>query len=844
MSLEWKQLDHLACAGELEELTGLLLASSEEDRVAFAREFESRVKAVSSDDWWRSKHEPSGGYSLIAIACLPTAARTAALLGRRELREHWGVLPVGLFLEIVRARQLPWFGDLGIRLAGRLSPQETWSGGWPFVSELLQAAAADPPVTEGVVRGWLQDMQYFRRDNVPVPMADRLRASPHLDLLLPSLFTVDGLGGTLNNGQFNPADWSWQSTPEFPSAVAQLVSEGRLDRGRILDATVERLVRGDRPTWLRPFTMLHDALAPTVAELAGHTLDYARLLPDAPSPVATLAQRALRTLDEAGRVELETVLEASHPVLFRKEKGLVKAQLTWLAKITRREPDRIPEVLETVTAALDHPSLDIRDLAQTLINRHGTTAPPSLALPPPALPTPSLPAVLPPPIGHVVELAEEIVALVHDESGVRWERVLAGLVTLRTADNLAETLRPILDRYAESFTKQWWHTSPRMVLLGEALFSVVAPERHTGEWQRMIAAVRAARADQPDANNPLIHNPEGVLALRIAELSVDVLRAPVPELLATPTHVTGSLDAETLLARLTRAEAAGRPPWPADLEQALLRLPRRVDHAVLAAAGKLTTEAGRKFAAWLTDGGLPDPSSTRTDAGTPTSRRLLANLHPARTGGLLENHLTSLTRRKGLPFFVHEGGVLPMVLPHHREISAAWSLPALARTAIEDDRGAGALLPLLADCTGPIGPATTLALTYVSGARHEPDRTAAVDAILTLAASGAPFAPAMGADVGNLCADSTVKLTRVALTLTAAHRAGASGAVWEVLAAAIPLLLPHKPRGLPDLLELATQVATETTTRTELAGLRKVAAQPTNTRLTREAKRLLAALTI
>ena len=153
------------------------------------------------------------------------------------------------------------------------------------------------------------------------------------------------------------------------------------------------------------------------------------------------------------------------------------------------------------------------------------------------------------------------------------------------------------------------------------------------------------------------------------------------------------------------------------------------------------------------------------------------------------------------------------------------------------------MLPQLTDCTGPIGPAITLGLTYVFGARHEADRVAAVDAFLALVAGGEPFAAAMGADVGDLCADGTVKLNRVVLALGDAHRAGASTAVWEVLAVAVPLLLPHRPRGLPDLLELATRVASEVGVKTTMDNLAETAARPGGARLAREARRLQATLT-
>ncbi|MEU8607095.1 DUF6493 family protein [Actinoplanes sp. NPDC048791] len=908
MSLEWEMLDRLTGEGEIDQLAGLLLDAEETQRRAFAKEFEARIKAMTADDWHRPRHDPARGYALIAIACFPSAAKTAALLIRPVMREAWGRLPAEQFITIARARQLPWLGDLGTRLAARVRPDDSWTGQWQFPAALLRAADAEPPTSEGMVRGWLAELLRFRHEGMPTRLVDRLRESPYLDLFLPALFTIDGLGNALNEGHFSEADGSWQSGPLFPSAVAQLVAEGRLDRRRILDATVDRLVRGDRPAALRPFTLLLEALAPTNDEVAGHALDYARLLPDAPSPIATMAQRALRSLDEEGRLELETVLEASRSVLVRKERSLVKAQLVWLERVARREPDRIAEVVEVVAVALEHPALDVQERALTLIGRHVAGLPPltkgalaglsgaAAVLGPAAgtstdsevmaisgrsdasaadpgvsgsagsatdlrLPAPAPPTVMPPPIAGAAELAEEVVALISEESGVRWERVLAGIVTLHAAgqtSDLADVFEPVFDRHPDAFGDQRWNNRPRLIFLGEALWSVIDPKRHGRAWERMVAAVRAAREEDPSHGNPLIATPNGVPALRIAELAVEVTRAPVAELFATPTHINGSLDAETLLDRLVRAESQDRQPWPTDFEQALLRVPREVDASVRHRARALTSPAGHQFAEWLAGGGLPDPASTRFEQRSVASepdvllqeiagRRVMANLRPARAAGLIENHLTWLERRPKPNYFGADltGDVttLAMVLPHHREIIAAWALPALARLADQDGRGGATLLPTLAECTGPLGPAMSLALTYVFGARHEQDRVAGVDAFLALAVTDAPIASAMGADMGDLCADGTVKLNRVVLALADAHRAGASAAVWDVLAAAIPPLLVHEPRGLPDLLELATQVASAIDARTEIAGLAEATAKPGSSRLTREARRLQATLT-
>ncbi|MET0414730.1 MAG: DUF6493 family protein [Actinoplanes sp.] len=882
MSLEWTVLDRLALAADLPAISRKLLRASEAERVALAGDVEAGIKATRFADWIDTAQDPAPGHALAVIGCMPSAARAAALLTRRDMR-NWETFQAPRFLEIARARDLPWLGDLAIRLAAQLRPQDAWTEEWGFVDTLLRATGALPPVTEGVVRGWLAAM-YATGGRPRASLAARLRTSRYLDLLLPAVFEFDGIGSLLTQG-----DWSddgWDPTPAFPAAVAELVVEGRLDRGEVLAATMDRLVRGDRPAWLRPFALLHDALDPTADELAVHATDYARLLPDAPSAVAGLAQRALRRLDETGRLELDTLLEASEPTLLRKEKTLVKTQLGWLDRVALRE--RSAAVLETAAAAFGHPALDVQERALNVIARHpalldaptsarlatlgtvldgslqararalfgggpGSAPPPASA---PALPPPPPPAPMPAPIGSAVELAEEIVALLHAESAVGWERVLAGLVTLRHAGDDLAPLIPVMERY-DHLADQYAEESLRC--LGEAIRSVVAPHRRDGVWGRIWHAWR-----KHGPPTTLTGPPTGVLALRAAELAERLSTSPPPMLLATPTQVNGALDPRTLLDRLTVFEAAAVDPWPLDLDQALLRLPRDADAAVLAEAWALTSPAGRRFAEWLAKGGLPDPVSVRFDqrgGGTPSmwafpqlERRVVVNLEPSRSDGLpLEKDLLTLTRRTRPTYYereradLHRGDVLTMVLPHHREAVAAWALPSVAAAADEDAWGAAAILPLLADCAGPPGPAMSLALAYGLGARHEPDRAAAVDAFLTLAATPGPgagsFSAALGADLGDLGADGTVKLTRVAPALTEALRAGASGAVWDVLAAALPLLLPAAPRGLPDLLMLAAQAADASGARGDLPGRADVASRRGSSRLVKEARRLREALT-
>ncbi|WP_317792081.1 DUF7824 domain-containing protein [Actinoplanes sichuanensis] len=999
------------------------------------------------------------------IASVSTPARAATLLNRRGMRD-WREISTADFLRIARARRLPWIGDLGVRLARVLSSRDVWGDDWRFVEALLIEGDAQPPVTEGVVRGWVQAVL---RQAWSVPLADTLRGSPWLDLLLPSVFEIDGLGGELPSADFGDHELS------FPEAVARLVAEGRLERRVIVDATADRLARGDRPGALRPFALLHEALAPAADELARHTTDYARLAGDAPSPVARIALSALRTLGEHGLLEIETVVDAGAGVLARKEKVLVKAGLAWLDETARRSPDRAGEILETVAVAFDHQSLDIQERAFAVAARHlahapaGVAArlaaigpgllgdappdraadrapsraagavsasavpasgpftpasdptasttlttlttstmppvlpsarmeppappsarvappappsgraersvPPSIRIEPPAPPSarvaplappsaraersvpPSIrieppappsarvaPAGMPAAIGSAAELAEEVTALIQDPAAVRWERILAALVSL-PSEGFAESLGPVLDRHPSVFGDRWG----RLPFLGEAISARLGRERGHVMRERLRHTVKRGLADVTSGmTRSLVSTPSGILTHRVAEVAVQVTESdmPVPALLATPTDVTGTVDAGVLVDRLARYAEVGADPWPLDLQQAMIRMSRNVGPEVSARADALTSPSGKLVAGWLRSGGLPDPVSARFEQcsrdqdGQVVTRRVVVTLESGRAAGdriLLEDTLVNLTPKARPEYYVatnFQPDVLAMVMPQHREAVAAWALTDLAALADQDGRDA-ALLPLLADAAGPVGPATVHALLYGLAARYETDRVAAVDAFLSLtadpelsatinaapsiadpgkagggpdAAGGRPsgeesggtgdqpsgdqpseetasgekadgdkagepgdhpgagggqpggdkaaggeagaggaggslFTAALGAALGDLAADGTIKLARVVTALRDAHQAGASDAVWQVLRCALPLLLSTAPRGLPDLLELATRTASAAGARDAVPGLPEMAARGGGTRVVREAKRLQATLT-
>jgi hypothetical protein len=189
MPLSWDGLAGPLRRADSAALTTLLLDATEQERLEFAGEVERRVRS-GAGGWSAGSYSPAGLFALLVVACVSTAARAATLLNRRDMR-GWNGISTAHFLRIARIRQLPWIGDLGVRLARGLSPRDVWGGDWRFVEALLIEGGAGPPVTEGVVRGWVQAVQ---EHSWSVPLADALRGSPWLDLLLPSVFEIDGLG--------------------------------------------------------------------------------------------------------------------------------------------------------------------------------------------------------------------------------------------------------------------------------------------------------------------------------------------------------------------------------------------------------------------------------------------------------------------------------------------------------------------------------------------------------------------------------------------------------------------------------------------------------------------------
>ncbi|MEV7215260.1 DUF6493 family protein [Kitasatospora cineracea] len=849
-------------------------------------------------------HSRGGATTALLVAgavCHTAPSGAADWIGGREFDvRYWAQPPLVALLDDRPAR---WQREVALRLARRPADRTGWGNTVPYeiAEHLLRRSDTPPPAEPEFVLGWMNDRSRpeprpWLRLLPPGPdLYARLSADAFAPVLAPLVFDADTAAQL--SGPWAATD----PAQRWPAVLARLAAEGTVDRTALLGRGFARLVRGGAPGELRAYLEALRALAPGPDELAANRRALLALL-DGPSTVAGYAQEALAALDGAGRLAAEEVAEASGVLLARPEKKLVRAQLGWLERVAAG--GRAELALRAAADCLGHPDRQLQGQALKLLKRHVAAADGELLtelraaallldpahartatellgvdVPPLAagqdadrLPEPPRRVPLPGPLATPAEVAEELAAaLAAPEESVSFERVLDGLVRQVWADRsaLAAALAPV--RPADE-----WRTLG--VLAGAA----------TGAVPRS----RVLRAQQSRADRLFggwgFRGPVGeFLAARLHEAAWRLAADPVPFLLSTPTWCNGALDARELAARLARYEQLGARPGPVDFALALLRTATGGADGADGADGAedvrvLTSRAGRQLAAWLRGGGLPRRGCVPVPAGTWTTGVWCAEFRryaqqPEPVGPALE--LLALpalkipgTEPAGEPAGgPAEGGPVTAVralfgpardfqlgsavtdslpdsrwialLPHHREELALRITGQLAESAADTpERGHPQLLPLLAEAEGPCGFAVHQALAYGLGAGHAEDRSATVDALLSLAAQRQLDPAALAAEVYELLVLGAVKPNRLAASL-AELADPAPRLTWSVLAPLLPALLDGgPPRGAADLVAVAVDCARRSGARGPIDAVTRTAARKGGTKLLAEARNLAALL--
>ncbi|WP_066948351.1 DUF6493 family protein [Microtetraspora fusca] len=795
-------------------------------------------------DLWIEPMRVAGAGTIVGAAAVVT------WLNKRDFARFWEpdeIDDTAPILQAVAARPAAWQRDLAVRMALRLrAARPEPDRRVRLTLELLRRTGAEPPEHDPLTLAW-----------IAASRPGELDGDPLLDVMVPRLFAAEGVGRLLR------ADREW------PAALAALARSGRIARATLLDGCRARFLRGGEAADQRFFVRLYELLDPAPDEVAPHLGDHLALLAFAPANVADLALKQVR---RAGAVPPERAGAAVEGLLFRGEGRLVRAGLAWLDRLLKDPAGDLDAYAPALAAALVCESGDARDRAVKLAVKHAprfgplgaetirevvallpagqgaelaevfggepalAPAPESVRFAPVPLPDVPPPAPMPP----RVEGPETLVRLSLQLSEFDWmssERWLDGFVRLAGCPDgaerarLAATLAPLAARCPDRQFRwrPWWGTGDWAAAMARELAEPGA-ERRAHPEGRLTVAERVPGMTHAGLGKlmPLFRYAEVYQALVEGRLP--------PYLLGTPTRANGLLDAETLVERLEGYERDGVAALPLDLRQALLRLGRTVTDEVAERAGRLSGEAGRTVARWLTD--RPEEPRVVLTWGThqgdtriasefvsgPEYREVLGDLLVPRT------HDESCER-------------LLAVLAGHREPAAARSVYTLRtnwplnKPSLED-------LRLLVSADGPAGPGLCLLLAHFL--LQGPDGGAVLP-LLQLAATGDLPGEELGRRLADLLSRDGNGHGEALAALRAAAEQGAQREVWQVMRGLLPACLPgpdeRSTTAHTRLMRFAADVAEWAGARGELAVVARLAARTRGSELVRQARRLHALLT-
>ncbi|MEL6766028.1 MAG: DUF6493 family protein [Pseudomonadota bacterium] len=510
----------------------------------------------------------------LRIAMLATATPS-------ELKPyHFHILPQRLDLvETVRALKPGWIDRYVADLI------ETSAHFVARVAPLWRAGLCTRPESDSLILGY-----YAHGSGARLAQEEPLFATKDIW----RFFEVEG-GGDLSLAavdKYTAAEHQWGTL------IVRMCRSGRLDRARLLDASLSALERDFgqfRAGW---YSRLHTALDPTLEEMAGRAGTYLRLLASPVPPTVSFALNALKKLDKAGKLDEGALLAEIAPALQARQKTAAKDALQLVAAVAKRSPARAAEAGRLAATALINEAVDVQkraldtveqlgvvddaEVAATL-SAHGDAVLPSLqprlramtgesqpapepapqpqaplAPPEPAAPDPVAPAGS---TDEAIALFLEALETCRDPIAV--ERAVDGIARFGTAAREHETkLSPVAKRARQLLNRAVeCETQLGLAALGaawveggdiEAALSRHLPQRHhRGISKGTVTAVFHRRNDD------------------ICALLSEGHAGPM---LSAPTDRSGSVAPGALVDRMLACRAARRALPVQDLALALMRL--------------------------------------------------------------------------------------------------------------------------------------------------------------------------------------------------------------------------------------------------------------------------------
>lgn len=162
-------------------------------------------------------------------------------------------------------------------------------------------------------------------------------------------FEVEGGGedSLANHDKFlKPGQESWADR------IKRFAEEGKLDRQRLLDASLDALDRDFAQYRAGWYSRFHVLMQPDTNELRARADRYLRLLASSIPPTVSFALKQIQRLEKSGAIEPRELIVALEPVLQARAKGTVIAALRLLYNAAKQQPDLQGEAAAKAVLAL------------------------------------------------------------------------------------------------------------------------------------------------------------------------------------------------------------------------------------------------------------------------------------------------------------------------------------------------------------------------------------------------------------------------------------------------------------------------------------------------------------
>jgi hypothetical protein len=273
-------------------------------------------------------------------------------------------------------------------------------GDWEFVRSLIRAQLCPKPQGETYILRMLHGIRSLRDKQ---SLKDRLLSDPDLlDDEIWRIFELSPARGTiLSSGDVTYLPhvdhpfFSWSRT------LKALSAEGKLDRQRLLAASLGSLLRNTEARNTTWFAKFHELLEPTVEERETLQATYRQLLSHPVPAVVGLALDALSALETANKLDAAAFVASVAAVFQVQPKAQPMSAVRLLGRIARRREVPAATIAAAILPGLAHPAVNVQQALVDLLGILHVDAPEAIA----AQLSEALPSLAPSVQEHARELA-------------------------------------------------------------------------------------------------------------------------------------------------------------------------------------------------------------------------------------------------------------------------------------------------------------------------------------------------------------------------------------------------------------------------------------------------------